>query len=84
MAVRTQVGTMPCLCCAQEIPVKQSEGGALAVGCPWCDLSAYAKEGTQAFALISAKIKRPAPSSAPAPKPGADPAPKKKNEKVWL
>lgn len=55
---KEQLGTLACLCCSREIPVKKSTGGALSACCPWCDLSAYAKEGTEAHRLISARMQR--------------------------
>ena len=62
---RTNAGTIGCLCCGETIPVKEKENGTLSVSCPWCDFSAYARPGTQAHGLISAKIKRaPAPVEA--------------------
>lgn len=80
-----KIGTVGCLCCGERIPVKVGgKGGALSICCPWCDLSAYAKAGTQAYAKIEARMERegapePAPSPEPAPKQEAKPkaAPKK-------
>jgi len=86
-APRESMGAMPCLCCGQSIPVKKSAGGAISACCSWCDLSAYAKEGTEAFRRIMRKLPtpeaptspRPAPSAAPvaSPPPAAKPAPRK-------
>lgn len=83
MNVRQSVGTVGCLCCGELIPVKGKEGGALSVSCNWCDLSAYAKPGTQAFRLISDRLsKAGAPDpvvkktpAAAAPAAAAQPAP---------
>lgn len=66
MAVRESLGAIPCLCCGQSVPVKKSAGGSLSVSCPWCDLSAYAKEGTQAHRRIVAALPK-APAADPAP-----------------
>mgnify|MGYP001604516101 CR=1 len=65
---KEQLGTLACLCCNREIPVKKSTGGALSACCPWCDLSAYAKEGTEAHRLIAGRMRRSEPQ------PGAEPA----------
>jgi len=79
---------MNCLVCSHEIPVKEGESGTLSFSCPWCDFPGYAKAGTQALALVKAKVKPivaaiqqaypnpPQPTGAlPAPAPAA---PKKK------
>lgn len=67
-----KVGTIGCLACGNLIPVKQAEGGSLSVCCSWCDLSAYAKKGTEAFRLIEAKMTPETPPAAPA-KPAPEP-----------
>lgn len=83
---------MACLCCGHEIPVKQAENGTINAACPWCDFPAYAKAGTEAHRIISAKIKgkpaqaaepKPAqaqaaakPAQAPAPEPAPAPKPR--------
>ncbi len=85
MAVtRESLGAMPCLCCGQSIPVKKSPGGAISACCSWCDLSAYAKEGTEAYRRIMRKLPqpdtepaRPAAAPIPSPPPAAKPAPRK-------
>lgn len=63
MAIRpkTQVGTMPCLCCDHEVPVKAGDSGTLNFSCPWCDFPGYAKAGTEAHRIISKKMKPIAP-----------------------
>lgn len=72
-APRESLGAIPCMCCSHDIPVKKSAGGAISVSCPWCDLSAYAKEGTEAHRRITAKLPKPEPVAAPAAKPAAPP-----------
>jgi len=62
---RQSIGAVPCLCCSQSVPVQRSTGGAVSVSCPWCDLSAYAKEGTEAFRRIMAKLPKPAAPETP-------------------
>lgn len=54
---KTQVGTMACLCCGHEIPVKAAETGTLNAACSWCDFPAYAKVGTEAHRIIMGKLK---------------------------
>lgn len=73
--LKTHVGTMECLCCGHEIPVKAAENGTLNAACAWCDFPAYAKAGTEAHRIITSKIKgKPAPAPQPAPEPKPTPA----------
>lgn len=78
MAIRESLGAIPCLCCGQSVPVKASASESLSVSCPWCDLSAYAKKGTQAHRRIMAALPKPTAEPAPAadapPPPAAKPA----------
>ena len=72
---KTHMGTMNCLCCGHEIPVKAAENGTLNAACAWCDFPAYAKAGTEAHRIISGKLKnKPAPAT-PAPAPATKQAP---------
>ena len=76
--LKRQVGTMACLCCGHEIPVKAAENGTLNAACAWCDFPAYAKAGTDAHRIITAKLKNrpePAPEPAKPAAPAAKPAP---------
>lgn len=77
-APKTTIGTMACMCCGREIPVKQAENGTLNVACGWCDFPAYAKKGTEAHALVLKRTKRtpgePQAEPVAQPKPPA-PAP---------
>lgn len=69
---------MACLCCGHEIPVKAAENGTLNAACAWCDFPAYAKAGTDAHRIITAKLKNrpePAPEPAKPAAPAAKPAP---------
>lgn len=78
MAIRpkNQVGTMDCLVCGHEIPVKEGESGTLSFSCPWCDFPGYAKAGTQALGLVKARLKPMAAAIAKAyPNPPADQPP---------
>jgi hypothetical protein len=88
-APRELLGTVACLNpnCGVIVPVKKSAGGAVAASCPYCDLQAYGKEGTQAKTDIlammtpakaaAAPIPDPAPAAKPAATPAAPPAPPK-------
>lgn len=71
---KSHVGTMACLCCGHEIPVKAAENGTLNAACAWCDFPAYAKAGTEAHRIITGKLKnKPAPAT-PVPNPQNKPA----------
>ena len=71
---KTHMGTMACLCCGHEIPVKAAENGTLNAACAWCDFPAYAKAGTEAHRIITGKLKgKPAPATT-APTPATKPA----------
>lgn len=74
------IGTAPCLGCGREIAIRVNANGAQNWSCPHCDLSAYAKKGTEAQRRLEAKIKRDPESAPPAP-PAADPAPPAKPAK---
>ena len=72
---KTHIGTMNCLCCGHEIPVKAADNGTLNAACSWCDFPTYAKAGTEAHRIISGKLKnKPAPAAAPAQAPATKPA----------
>lgn len=68
---KRQVGTMACMCCGHEIPVKAAENGTLNAACAWCDFPAYAKAGTQAHRIITGKLQNVTAAPAPATKPKA-------------
>lgn len=75
---KSHVGTMACMCCGHDIPVKQAENGTLNAACSWCDFPAYAKAGTEAHRIITGKLKNkpePKPEPKPAQAPAAKPAP---------
>lgn len=91
---RTTMGTMACLCCGHDIPVKQSENGTMNLSCSWCDFTGYVKSGTEAHRVIGGKVKgkaepspapaaRPEPiktrAAAPTPAPAPAPAPRARN-----
>lgn len=63
---KTTIGTMACMCCGHEIPVKQADNGTLNAACAWCDFPAYAKAGTQAHRIITGKLKNQQPEPTPA------------------
>jgi len=60
------LGTMACLVCSREIPVKETPGGKLSCACQWCDLPLYVNPHTEAFDRVMRLVKR-------APAPAADP-----------
>ena len=85
--IKRQIGTMDCLCCGHEIPVKAADNNTISAACAWCDFPAYAKAGTQAHRIITGKLKnqpapepatppkaKPAPATPPAPAPAPRPA----------
>lgn len=72
---KTTIGTIDCLCCGHEIPVKKAENGTLNAACNWCDFPAYAKKGTQAHTIIMGRLKNQ-PKPAPAQAQQAPPATK--------
>ncbi len=73
---KRQVGTMACLCCGHEIPVKAAENGTINAACAWCDFPAYAKAGTEAHRIITGKLKNKPQAPEPAPAKPAAPAAK--------
>lgn len=79
------IGTMPCMCCGREIPVKQGPNGTINAACNWCDFPAWAKKGTEAARIIGARMTPVAAAvqehiaqvqakAKPAPKPPATPS----------
>lgn len=78
------IGTIACSSCGHDVPVRQSDTGTLNFSCPWCDLPAYAKAGTEAHANTLKRMKPIAGQDqnahASEPKSGGDaPAPGAKN-----
>lgn len=78
--LKKTIGTMKCWnpACRCDIPIKQADTGTLDLSCKMCDLSSYAKPGTQAhadaMALIQPMARNTTPGeggkpAAPAPKP---------------
>lgn len=67
-------GTYSCLCCKHEVVVKENDGGTLSFACPYCDLSAWAKKGTEAARIVGGLTKWNE-SAKPADVPAAKPAP---------
>lgn len=93
-AIKRKIGHIKCLCCGTVLSVKENERGALDVSCRDCDLSAWAKSGTEAATKIRAAMTPiagelpalpPAPPQAkPGPKPVAPaPAPAVVKRNVW-
>lgn len=50
------IGTMECMCCGREIPVKQGPNGTINAACNWCDFPAWAKKGTEAARIIGTRM----------------------------
>jgi len=77
--LKPTIGTMTCMCCGSMIPIKQADTGTLDLSCKHCDLSAYAKAGTEAhrraMSRIAPSTMAPAQAKPPAPAPVATPAP---------
>lgn len=69
MAVKTNIGTMPCSECGKEVVVKQNENETLSYSCAWCDDGNYAKAGTGKHRGWKSRIKPLAESTE---KPKAD------------
>lgn len=61
------IGRMRCLCCGEEIAVKENDKKTVNLSCPWCDLSAYVKAGTAAHRMLAPKIKRTPGGEPPEP-----------------
>lgn len=59
-----RIGTMACLVCEKEIPVKLTQGGKLSACCQWCDLPLYVNARTEAFDRVMRRVKRDAPPAA--------------------
>jgi hypothetical protein len=51
-----RIGSMPCICCGKEVPVKKTSGGKLSIVCDWCDLPLYINVDTEAFDRFMAKV----------------------------
>jgi hypothetical protein len=63
-----RIGSMPCICCGKEVPVKKTSGGKLSIVCDWCDLPLYINVDTEAFDRFMAKVVQdPVPEASPAP-----------------
>jgi hypothetical protein len=78
-AVKEKLGQMPCLCCGHPVMVRKTPTGTLTAVCDGCDISMFAKPGTDVFRKFLASItphagtvpkevsQEPAPTPAPAP-----------------
>lgn len=76
---KRQVGTIACICCRHDVPVKTATGNpaeTLSFSCPWCDFPGYAKAGTRAHEIVSKVVRWDAPvkgSQKPAQNPPQEP-----------
>ena len=84
------IGKMACICCGEQITVKQADTGTISVTCPDCDFTGYGKTGTDAHRILMARVTRKAmPEPEPAapavklatakPAPAPAPAPVRRN-----
>lgn len=55
------IGRCACPFCREELPIRNNGRGTLNVSCPWCGVSAYAKPGTGAHAIITGWLGMEAP-----------------------
>jgi hypothetical protein len=56
-AVKEKLGQMPCLCCGHPVMVRKTASGTLTGVCDGCDISVFAKVGTDAYRAFVAAIK---------------------------
>lgn len=54
--VKTKLGTMPCPCCGHGVMVRMNDAGTLTTACDGCDVSMFAKKGTEAERMWRAKL----------------------------
>ena len=69
------IGTIGCLLCTREVPVKEQANGLAMANCGWCSFQAYAR-GEEADSIIRKKMTaiQAAPAPAATPKPAKKPA----------
>ena len=65
------IGTIGCLLCTREVPVKEQANGLAMANCGWCSFQAYAR-GEEADSIIRKKM-----TAIPGAKISASPAPVK-------
>jgi hypothetical protein len=71
-AVKTKLGRIPCDCCGHQVVLKKNEAGTLTIACDECDISAFAKTGTEASRRWLSKLPKggaPEPDKKPAAQP---------------
>lgn len=83
--VKKRLGFMPCPCCGHSVAVRENEAGTLTIACDGCDISAFAKKGTEAANKWRAALPAPVPKEdsqepasappEPVPAPAKAPAP---------
>ncbi|WP_373986985.1 hypothetical protein [Duganella sp. BuS-21] len=83
--VKKKLGAIPCPCCGHPVMVRENDAGTLTISCDGCDISAFAKKGTDAAAkwrkalpvtVPKEEFQKPA-EEAPAATPPAQIAPPK-------
>lgn len=88
--VKKRLGFMPCPCCGHSVAVRENDAGTLTIACDGCDISAFAKKGTEAAKKWRDALPAPDPkensqepaSKPPEPAPARVPAPIKAPEPV--
>ena len=59
--VKTKLGAIPCPCCGHPVMVRENAAKTLTIACDGCDISAYAKVGTDAQARWRATLSATVP-----------------------
>lgn len=54
--VKTKLGQMPCPCCGHLLMVRENAAGTKTASCDGCDISMFAKAGTEAARRWAAAI----------------------------
>lgn len=67
--VKEKLGRIPCDGCGHPTHLKRNQHQTLTMGCDECDLTAFAKRGTQCAARWLAKLPRPAQAAQEPAKP---------------
>lgn len=73
--VKTKLGMMPCPCCGHPVMVRENDRHTLTIACDGCDISAFAKAGTEAQARWRAVLPGTVPKEVPPAVPAAPKAP---------
>lgn len=63
-ALKTNLGKIPCPECGDLTALKENEAGTLTIACQECDLSAFAKKGSECAKVWRGKLPKAAVSTA--------------------